>query len=366
MKGHKNGVVKQIKDSEKRALYTHCYSHSLNLAVGDTMKSVKILKDTIDTTFELTKLVKKSPKRDSKLKIIKNEILRDEHDKNDDEENDEIFHKIKATITLFCPTRWTVRGKCLNGVIENYDELQELWEWSLDNVSDSEMKARIRGVKSHTKEFAYCFGIHMAETLLRITDNLSKTLQGTQHTAVEAQKNARDSVATLQSIRDDAHFSLFYAKVEKFSKEHDVGGPKLSRKRNPSQKTIESCYMESGTSTPHHPLTPEDDYRQKYFECVDLIIQCINDRFDQEDFRMYASCEQLLLKSLRKEDYSAELTTVTEFYGNDFSIAVLDTQLRSLPFVLSNITDASMMHSMMFGREFKNFQVARKHLSPRS
>jgi hypothetical protein len=348
MKGHKNGVVKQIKDCEKRALYTHCYSHSLNLAVGDTMKSMKILKDTIDTTYELTKLVKKSPKRDSKLKMIKNEILISDNNE-DDEEKDEIFENIKPTITLFCPTRWTVRGKCLNGVIENYDELQELWEWSLDNVSDSDMKARIRGVKSHTQEFSYCFGIHMAETLLRITDNLSKTLQGTQHTAIEAQKNARDSVATLQSIRNDEHFALFYAKVERFSKEHDVGGPKLSRRRNPSQKTIESFYMESATSTPHHPQTPEDDYRQKYFECVDLIVQCIKDRFDQEDFQMYASCEQLLLKSLRREDYSAELTAVTEFYGNDFSKAVLDTQLQSLPFVLSNVKDASSFYDVRAG-----------------
>ena len=37
MKGEKKGVAKQIKDIEKKALLTHCYTHSLNLAVGDTL-----------------------------------------------------------------------------------------------------------------------------------------------------------------------------------------------------------------------------------------------------------------------------------------------------------------------------------------
>ena len=72
MTGHRNGVVAQIKEEEKRALYTHCYVHSLNLAIGDTLKNSALLNHTIDKTFELTKLVKKSAKKDSKLKEIQN------------------------------------------------------------------------------------------------------------------------------------------------------------------------------------------------------------------------------------------------------------------------------------------------------
>ena len=70
MKGLKNGVVVKIKKEEQRALYSHCHVHSLNLAVGDTMKSSKVLQDTIDTTFELTKLIKVSPKRDAVLRNL--------------------------------------------------------------------------------------------------------------------------------------------------------------------------------------------------------------------------------------------------------------------------------------------------------
>ena len=70
MAGAKGGVAAMIKSEEPRALFTHCYGHSLNLAVSDTLKK-KILKDATDTLIEVTKLIKKSPKRDSKLEQIK-------------------------------------------------------------------------------------------------------------------------------------------------------------------------------------------------------------------------------------------------------------------------------------------------------
>ena len=47
----------------------------------------------------------------------------------------------------FCPKRWTVRGEALAVVINNRAELMNLWDWSLTMAKDTEMKARIRGVK---------------------------------------------------------------------------------------------------------------------------------------------------------------------------------------------------------------------------
>ena len=39
MKGHRTGVAKVISDLEPRAVYTHCYGHSLNLAVCDSVRA---------------------------------------------------------------------------------------------------------------------------------------------------------------------------------------------------------------------------------------------------------------------------------------------------------------------------------------
>ena len=73
MKGQEARVAQQIKHIEEKALLTHCYTHALNLAVGDAIKNSEIMKEALETTHEITKLIKKSLKRDAKLDAIKNE-----------------------------------------------------------------------------------------------------------------------------------------------------------------------------------------------------------------------------------------------------------------------------------------------------
>ena len=71
------------------------------LSVQDSVKAKSVLRDTLDTVQEMTKLIKKSPKREA------------------------IFHKVKDDIAcespgirLLCPTRWTVRAAALGSISE--------------------------------------------------------------------------------------------------------------------------------------------------------------------------------------------------------------------------------------------------------
>ena len=91
MVGSKSGVVTQIP-KRNRAILTHCYGHLLQLAVGDMVREVRNLRDALDTTNEISKLMEYSPKRDR------------------------MFEKLKAELALetpgfrvFCPIRWIVR-----------------------------------------------------------------------------------------------------------------------------------------------------------------------------------------------------------------------------------------------------------------
>ena len=61
MKGLRTGVAKQLLP---RAVYTHCYGHSLNLEIGNTVNRCKIMKDCLHLIFRVSALVKFSPKRD--------------------------------------------------------------------------------------------------------------------------------------------------------------------------------------------------------------------------------------------------------------------------------------------------------------
>ena len=125
------------------------------------------MKDALDISHEIIKLIKKSPARDRCFEKIKSELAPDTPD-----------------VWVLCPTSWTVRAEALQSILNNYAVLQELWVESLDQVKDSEMKARILGVASQMKSFSYLFGIVLRDLILRHSDNLSCTLQKVDISAV--------------------------------------------------------------------------------------------------------------------------------------------------------------------------------------
>ena len=58
MAGARGGVAAKIQQLELPAVFTHCYGHSLNLGVSDTIKRCIVMKDYLDTCYELVKLIK--------------------------------------------------------------------------------------------------------------------------------------------------------------------------------------------------------------------------------------------------------------------------------------------------------------------
>jgi len=74
MSSTKSGVAKQICDIEPRALFTHCYGHALNLAASDVLKQSKLTKDALDITYEITKLIKFSPRSEDIFKTLKEKL----------------------------------------------------------------------------------------------------------------------------------------------------------------------------------------------------------------------------------------------------------------------------------------------------
>ena len=111
MSGRRSGVATQILHEEPRAVYLHCMGHTLNLAVQDTCRSIKVMSDTFDTLLEISKAVKYSAKKKAMLLSLKQELS-----------------PSSPSIRPLCPTRWTVRAESLRSVIANYEVIQELME----------------------------------------------------------------------------------------------------------------------------------------------------------------------------------------------------------------------------------------------
>ncbi len=205
-------------------MYTHCYGHLLSLACGDAIKHSKIMKDSLDTTHEITKLIKKSPRRDTLFEKLKSELAPD-----------------TPGVRVLCPTRWTVRADSLKSILDNFEVLQELWEEAIDLVKDTEMKARINGVTSQMKTFDYYFGICLGHLILKHSDNLSRALQKSDISASEGQEVASMTLKVLKSIRSDDMFKLFWEKICKEVEHFSISPPGLPRHRKAPRRFEEGA-----------------------------------------------------------------------------------------------------------------------------
>lgn len=311
MTGSRNGVAVQLREEESRAVLTHCYGHALNLAVGDTLKQSKVCRDAMDVGFEISKLIRFSPKRSAALERIKLETGETQRDSN-------------PGIRAFCPTRWTVRADAIDSILSNYSDLNKLWEECLGaGKLDPDVKSRIIGVQSQMSSYNLLFGFHLCLAILRLTDNLSRTLQKQTLSAADGQSVASLTVQTLESMRSDDAFRLFYARVEVDRKSTGTDEATLPRKRRAPAR------LEVGTGVGYQHESVEEMYRHQYFEAIDLAITGIKDRFNQPGYCMYRNLEELLVHAANQKDYSKQLDEVLSFYADDVQLQLLQAQLQT-------------------------------------
>ena len=157
--------------------------------------------------------------------------------------------------------RSTVLADCLRSVTLNFDALQDQCDLSLKNCTNSELKARILGVKVYTKTFSFIFGIHLVTTILAHTDNMNKTLQSTK--IYSPRRNT--SVNTTKKS-----FKLFLANWKRFAIDHNCDEPK--DKKN---KILFLQYWKHFRGPSQYSRVTE----VLYCTLFDTVILCIHDRF---------------------------------------------------------------------------------------
>ena len=84
-------------------LYITTAMVTLNLAVGDTIKLIKLLRDTLDICFKISKLLKYSPKRDDVFELLWLELA-----------------PSNPGFRTLCLTQWTVHATGVNSIYHNF------------------------------------------------------------------------------------------------------------------------------------------------------------------------------------------------------------------------------------------------------
>lgn len=126
------------------------------------------------------------------------------------------------------------------------------------------------------------------------------------------------TVTTLESIRSDESFTLFWQRTEQKRQQFEVAEPSLPRQRKVPRR------YEVGSSIPDAQPSAEDFYRRMYYEVVDCVVQAIRSRFDQDGYRTLSRLECLLCDAEANLDDFSDLLSL---YGTDLDKDHLATQL---------------------------------------
>ena len=200
------------------------HSKSLSLSIKSTFQNVKTLNDVMGTVGEICVLVKYLPKREKMLGEIKSNV-----DADIDEEALDDDDKVPSQDKL-CITRWTTRGNFFEKIQMNYIALVKLWHECLQERGlNTEVKARIMGCKNQISTFHFFFGLCLGQRLFSIIDNLSKALQSEKLSAVSSQNMESLTLKTLQNMRTQEDFELFFNLVTKQAEKPPADEPHLKR-----------------------------------------------------------------------------------------------------------------------------------------
>ena len=128
-------------------LYVHCLAHSLNLCVKEVTRACDIIRDTMSFIYELTQLIKMSPKRLSLFDSLRKEITLN-------------TGEITPNLRMLCPTRWTVRHGSIGSILRNYSILQD----ALDEIKlgHDEYAAKGNGMAIRMENFDTFFGLKLS------------------------------------------------------------------------------------------------------------------------------------------------------------------------------------------------------------
>ncbi|XP_008185846.1 zinc finger MYM-type protein 1-like [Acyrthosiphon pisum] len=199
MRGHFNGVQAVVRRSYPLALYSHCSSHSLNLAISDAcnIKSIRNATGTLQAIYVFFK----TPKRQNVLRKIIDEIAPENKKK-----------KLKD----LCPTRWVERHESVMVFLELFDSVVEALE-EISNWVDRETSSKSNNLLCSIKNGEFLLTVHILAKALSISLPLSRQLQTENLDLVKAMDLAEDVSQAVMELRKkaEAEFKEIYTEVNR-------------------------------------------------------------------------------------------------------------------------------------------------------
>ena len=254
MAGHIRGVAARILHKNPLALYTHCYSHVLNLVI---VKSCSM--SQIRNMFGTVQKVAESAKRTKYFEDAIHEIHTDSQ---------------RRRLKKHCNTRWIEQADALNVFVALYNAVIHALDL-IKEECDGQSASSASLMSAAVQQFGFIVSLSSAEFVLNYTKPLSVMLQKSGLDICAASNEVRIIQKTLTNVRQVAEerFAKVYGNATKLAAEAGIEPtmPRICNRQthraNPDSGSV------SGQST-------ETYYRTTVFiPFIDNMVQGLNDRF---------------------------------------------------------------------------------------
>jgi hypothetical protein len=185
MSGQFRGVKARILEMNPKALFVHCVSHNLNLALQEASKRLPPVRDALQVVHDVGKMVRESPHRISCLRKLAD--LKDIED-----------YAIPAPL---CATRWVAKSKALRQMVQKkqYELIIDTLE-ELSHEHCGEAGAKAAGLVCNLRKGSTYLGIVVCEAVFSKTELLATKLQSHSMTVAGAKSSAKLLIDALQVI----------------------------------------------------------------------------------------------------------------------------------------------------------------------
>ena len=255
MSGKFNGVQSHIRKLCPLAVYVHCCSHSLNLAVSDAC-TVAPIRNCMGTLGNICTFFASSAKRRDALKQSIGKECPDSS---------------ATRLRQLCPTRWIER----HDAVMVFLDLMEAADDALETISswpDRETSSKARQLMCAMENSEFLVSVHVLGQVFAVSMPLSRLLQTENMDLCEAMSLAEQLDATLKAMRANAEdeFHQLFGSIQEACQKFGVS---MDIPRRAGRQTHR-------TNIPY--TTPEDYFRAAvYIPFVDSFITQVNDRLLQ-------------------------------------------------------------------------------------
>ena len=196
--------------------------HSLNLWLKNVAKTCGLMRDIMHFVFELTQLIKMSPKRLTLFETLRKEVT---------------FSTGELTphLGMLCPTRWTVRHASISSILRNYATIQSALEEIATGHDDYAAKAS--GMVCKMESFDTFFALKLAYIIFSAAEQLSINLQAKDITVQESLNGGQLLANHFNSLRTETKFDHFYDQVVRDSQELTAEPSHTARTFSPATNT---------------------------------------------------------------------------------------------------------------------------------